>query len=121
MDVAARSEFALLHDSLGECARLLGRRRLAGRAVTEHSDEYILGRLIERVRLLVAISDEIPVETKLQVQGMLKMFEAEVLRPEDEHDRAQVRAWHGRMYDDLEAYPDLEALLGAMRNFIAYL
>jgi hypothetical protein len=87
----------------------------------EHTDEHILGRLIERVRLLVAISDEIPIETKLQVQGMLKMFEAEVLRPEDEHDRAQVRAMHARLYDDLEPYADCEALLGAMRNFISYL
>ena len=54
----------------------------------EHSDAYIVGRLIERVRLLIAISDEIPVETKLQTQGVLKMLQAEVAGPEEEHDQA---------------------------------
>ena len=41
----------------------------------ERSDEYILGRLIERSRLLIAISEEIPVETKLQAQPLLKQLE----------------------------------------------
>jgi hypothetical protein len=54
----------------------------------EHSDAYIVGRLIERLRLLIAISDEVPTETKLQAQGILKMFEAEVADAEVEHDRA---------------------------------
>ena len=89
--------------------------------MTEHSDEYIVGRLIERVRLLIAISDEIPIETKLQTQGVLKLLQAEVAAPEDEHDRAQVRAHYALLYDDLAAYADIEALLSAMRTFISYL
>jgi len=89
--------------------------------MVERSDAYILGRLVERMRLLIAISDEIPTETKLQTQGVLKMLEAEVTRPEDEHDRAQVRAQYAMLYADLEPYADLEALLSAMRNFISYL
>ena len=87
----------------------------------EHSDAYIVGRLIERVRLLIAISDEIPVETKLQTQGVLKMFQAEVAGPEEEHDQAQVRAHYALLYGDLASYADLEALLSAMKTFISYL
>jgi hypothetical protein len=87
----------------------------------EHSDAYIVGRLIERLRLLIAISDEIPTETKLQTQGVLKMLQAEVAGPEEKHDQGQVRGYYALLYDDLEAYADLEALLAAMRTFISYL
>ena len=87
----------------------------------EHSDAYIVGRLIERIRLLIAVSDEIPTETKLQTQGVLKMLQAEVAGPEDEHDQPQVRAHYALLYDDLSPYADLEALLSAMRTFISYL
>ena len=87
----------------------------------EHSDAYIVGRLIERMRLLIAISEEIPTETKLQTQGILKLLQAETAGPEDEHDRPQVRAHYAMLYDDLETYADLEALLSAMRTFISYL
>lgn len=89
--------------------------------MAERSDAYILGRLVDRVRLLIAISEEIPVETKLQTQGVLKLFAAEVVRPADEQDAQQVRAHYALLYDELESYADLEALLAAMRNFIPYL
>ena len=89
--------------------------------MVEHSDAYIVGRLIERMRLLIAISDEIPTETKLQTQGVLKMLQAEVAGPVEEHDRPQVRAHYALLYDDLAPYADLEALLSAMRTFIGYL
>jgi len=87
----------------------------------ERSDAYIVGRLIERVRLLIAVSEEIPTETKLQTQGVLKMLQTEVAGPEEEHDRATVRAHYAPLYDDLAPYADLEALLSAMRTFISYL
>ncbi|MGH7859966.1 MAG: hypothetical protein ACREQY_21780 [Candidatus Binatia bacterium] len=87
----------------------------------ERSDQDILARLIERARLLIAISEEIPVDTKLQTQPLLKMLEAEVLRPEEEHDQARVRSTYSLLRRDLDGYPDLEALLGAMENFISYL
>ena len=89
--------------------------------MVDRSDAYILGRLVERTRLLIAVSDEIPIETKLQTQGVLKMFQAEIARPEHEQDRVRVRAHHAMLYDDLAPYADIEALLAAMRNFISYL
>lgn len=87
----------------------------------EKSDQYIVGRLIERARLLIAISDEIPVDTKLETQPLLKMLEAQVLRPEDEHNREQVKSYYALLCRNLGDYPDLDALLGAMKNFISYL
>ncbi|MGH7818808.1 MAG: hypothetical protein ACREQ9_03470 [Candidatus Binatia bacterium] len=87
----------------------------------ERSDQDILGRLIDRARLLIAISEEIPVETKLQTQPLLKILESEVLRPQDEHDRGRVRSTFTLLRRDLDEHPDLEALLAAMRNFISYL
>jgi hypothetical protein len=84
----------------------------------ERSDEEILGRLIGRARLLVALSDEIPVETKLQVQPLLKVLEAQVTRQKRDRDPAQVQGTYALLYRDLEAYPDLRALLEAMEIFL---
>ena len=44
--------------------------------VKERSDGEILGGLIERSRLLIALSDDIPVETKLETQPLLKQLES---------------------------------------------
>lgn len=89
--------------------------------MAEHSDAYIVGRLIKQTRLLIAMDDTIPMETKLQTQAMLKEFEAAVSVPEEEQDQEEVRGQYYFLYDHLSAYPDLEALLFAMRNFISYL
>lgn len=89
--------------------------------MAEHSDAYIVGRLIKQTRLLIATDDTIPVETKLQTQAMLKEFEAAVSVAEEEQDQEEVRGQYYFLYDQLSAYPDLEALLSAMRNFISYL
>ncbi|MCS6926601.1 MAG: hypothetical protein NZ578_11940 [Candidatus Binatia bacterium] len=89
--------------------------------MAEHSDAYIVGRLIKQTRLLIAMDDTIPMETKLQTQAMLKEFEASVSVAETEQDREEVRGQYYFLYDQLSAYPDLEALLSAMRNFISYL
>jgi len=89
--------------------------------MAEHSDAYIIGRLIKQTRLLIATNDEIPTETKLQTQAMLKEFEAAVSVDEDEQDQDEICSQYDFLYDQLSAYPDLEALLSAMRNFIHYL
>lgn len=89
--------------------------------MVERSDEYIIGRLIERIRLLIATSDDIPIEKKLETQPMLKEFQHSLAVPVAEQDEARVRAQYAFLYRELEEYPDLEALLAALRNFIAYL
>jgi hypothetical protein len=89
--------------------------------MAEHSDAYIIGRLIHQTRLLIATDDTIPIETKLQAQPVLKEFEAALAADEDEQDHKEIRSHYYFLCDQLSAYPDLEALLSAMRNFIPYL
>ena len=87
----------------------------------ERSDEEMVLRLIRQTKLLIATNDEIPVETKLQAQGMLKEFEALFTVPQDEQDPDTVRGQYNDLYIELSEYADLEALLLAMRNFSPYI
>lgn len=84
------------------------------------TDEERVLKLIERTRLLIAIDDEIPTEIKLNTQPMLKMLEAAVAGG-DPADEERASGYYGALYADLAAYPDLEALLSAMRVFLPYL
>jgi len=77
--------------------------------------------LAERVRLLIATSDDIPIDTKLQTQPMLKELEASLAVPPSEQDVDRVRSQYGFLYGELEEYADLEALLHALKNFVPYL
>ena len=87
----------------------------------ERSDEEMVVRLIRQMKLLIATDDEIPVETKLQSQAMLKEFETLFDRPADEQDEDEVRDQYDFLYTELSEYADLHALLAAMRNFSPYI
>lgn len=89
--------------------------------MVERSDEYIIGRLIERSRLLIAISEEIPVTTKLETQPLLKELEQMLAVAREEQNEERIRSTYALLYDQLAEYADLEALLGALRNFVPYL
>jgi hypothetical protein len=82
------------------------------------TDEERVLKLIERTRLLIALDDEIPTETKLNAQPMLKMLEAAI---GDAADQRRASGYYGALYSELSPYPDLEALLSAMRVFLPYL
>ena len=86
--------------------------------MAEHSDAHIIGRLIERSRLLIAISEEIPVETKLQTQPLLKQLEQALDMPLAEQDAARIRGTYAALYGELADYADLEALLSALKTFV---
>jgi len=86
--------------------------------MVERSDEYIAGRLIERSRLLIALSEEIPVETKLETQPLLKQLEQALALPPEDQDEARIRGTYAALYDQLADYADLEALLSALRTFV---
>ena len=86
--------------------------------MVERSDEYIIGRLIERSRLLIALSEEIPVDTKLQTQPLLKQLEQALAVPPEEQDDERIRATYALLYGELADYADLEALLSALKNFV---
>ncbi len=89
--------------------------------MVERSDEYIIGRLIERSRLLIAISEEIPVETKLQAQPLLKQLEHALAVPPDEQDPDHIRTTYAALYGEIAEYADIEALLSALRTFVPHL
>lgn len=89
--------------------------------MVERSDDYIVGRLIERSRLLIAVSEDIPVAVKLETQPLLKEFERMLALPPEQQDEDRIRSTWGLLYEQLADYADLEALLGAMRNFVPYL
>jgi hypothetical protein len=84
------------------------------------SDEARVLKLIERCRLLIAIDDEMPTEIKLDTQPMLKMLEA-AINSGDQSDRPRASSYYGALYSELQPYPDVEALLSAMRVFLPYL
>jgi hypothetical protein len=87
----------------------------------ERPDEYYVERLIGRIRLLIATSDDIPVETKLETQPMLKELEAMLLAPPDHRDESRAQGQYAFLREHLDEYPDLQALLHALRNFAPYL
>jgi len=82
----------------------------------ERSDGEILAGLIERSRLLIALSEEIPVETKLQAQPLLKQMEE--LMASDPPDAGRVRGTHALLVRELSEFADLDALLSAMEHFL---
>ena len=84
------------------------------------TDEERVLKLIERARLLIAIDDEMPTETKLNTQPMLKMLEAAIAGT-DPADQRRASGYYGALYAELQPYPDIEALLSAMRVFLPYL
>jgi len=86
--------------------------------MVERSDEYIAGRLIERSRLLIALSEEIPIEKKLETQPLLKQLEQALALPPEDQDEARIRGTYAALYDQLADYADLEALLSALRTFV---
>jgi hypothetical protein len=84
------------------------------------SDADRVLKLIERTRLLIAIDDDIPTETKLNTQPMLKMLEAAIAAA-DPVDEPRASGYYHALYTELAPYPDIEALLSAMRVFLPYL
>jgi len=83
----------------------------------EKPDEYYVGRLLGRLKLVIATDDEIPIETKLDTQAMIKEFARHLLQPLEEQDAALIHAQHGHLLDALDEFPNCESLLIALRNF----
>jgi hypothetical protein len=82
----------------------------------ERTDDEMTLKLIERSRLLIALSEEIPTETKLQTQPLLKQLEQLLAAADRDVDRIQ--ATHALLCRELADFADLDALLGAMENFL---
>ena len=63
-----------------------------------------------------AEADDIPVETKLQTQPLLKQMEE--LMADDPPDAQRVRGTHALLVRELAEFADLDALLSAMEHFL---
>lgn len=88
----------------------------------DRSDAAIVGRMVERIKLLIALSEDVPIETKLNTQALIKMFEAAIVNAgDDAGQQSLARGYYDRIYADLDEYPDLEALLSALKVFLPYL
>ena len=84
------------------------------------TDEERVLKLIDRARLLIALDDEMPTDIKLNTQPMLKMLEAAIAGG-DPSDQQRASGYYSALYAELAAFPDIEALLSAMRVFLPYL
>lgn len=87
----------------------------------ERPDEFYVGRLLGRVKLVIATDDDIPVETKLEAQPMLKELAITLSVPPDQQDQDRAIGQHQYLLDTLDEYPNCTALLTALRNFVSYL
>ncbi|MFT4571324.1 MAG: hypothetical protein ACI8TX_001605 [Hyphomicrobiaceae bacterium] len=81
----------------------------------------MVGRLLERLKLVVAVSEEIPVEAKLHLQPMIQDMTSILSAPEAEQDQARVGGYYHSLLETSEDDPDVVALLSAVRNFVSYL
>ena len=87
----------------------------------ELSDEQYVKRLLDRLRLVIATDDDIPVETRLETQPMIKELELALSVPADQQDQGRVIGQHDFLLNALDDYPNCTALLSAMKNFVSYL
>ena len=61
----------------------------------DRSDFAVMNRMIDHIRLLIAVDDEqIPVKKKLDVQAILKEFQALLAVPEEQQAQARIRGYY---------------------------
>jgi hypothetical protein len=88
----------------------------------DRSDFAVMNRMIDHIRLLIAVDDEqIPVKKKLDVQAILKEFQALLAVPEEQQAQARIRGYYQLLCRELSEHGDVEALLKSLKNYISYL
>jgi hypothetical protein len=88
----------------------------------DRSDFAVMNRMIDHIRLLIAVDDEqIPVKKKLDVQATLKEFQALLAIPEERQERGRIRGYYEVLCRELGDYGDIDALLKSLRNYISYI
>lgn len=88
----------------------------------DRSDFAVMNRMIDHVRLLIAVDDEtIPVKKKLEVQAILKDFQGLLSAPELEQERGRIRGYYEILCRELSDQPDVTALLDALKHYITYI
>jgi hypothetical protein len=88
----------------------------------DRSDFAVMNRMIDHIRLLIAVDDEtITVKTKLEVQAVLKDFQALLAAPSEHQERGRIRGYYELLCRELGEQADVAALLSSLRNYILYI
>ena len=89
--------------------------------VAKLSDAEMAAKLLGRLKLVVAVSEDMPIESKLEIQPMLREVADTLALPLESQDTVRVRAYYDLMLEASDTDPNVEALLKALRNFVPYL
>jgi hypothetical protein len=88
----------------------------------DRSDFAVMNRMIDHIRLLIAVDDEqITVKKKLDVQAVLKEFQALLAVPEEQQERRRVKGYYDLLCRELGEHGDVDALLKSLKNYISYI
>jgi hypothetical protein len=88
----------------------------------DRSDFAVMNRMIDHIRLLIAVDDEqIPVKKKLDVQATLKEFQALLALPEEQREHGRIRGYYQLLCRELGEHGDVDALLKSLKNYISYI
>ena len=87
----------------------------------KRSDQDMVIKLLDRMKLVVAVSEEIPTQSKLQLQPLIKELMDGLSLPEDAQDRPRMSAYVQALLDESDEDPDVVALVVAMRRFASFL
>jgi hypothetical protein len=88
----------------------------------DRSDFAVMNRMIDHIRLLIAVDDEaIPVKKKLEAQAILKDFQAMLAEAPENQERTRIKGYYEILCRDLGDEADVAALLSSLKNYIPYL
>jgi len=88
----------------------------------DRSDFAVMNRMIDHIRLLIAVDDEtIPIKKKLEVQAVLKDFQGLLAVAEDQRERGRIKGYYDLLCRDLGDQADVAALLSSLKHYIPFI
>jgi hypothetical protein len=88
----------------------------------DRSDFAVMNRMIDHIRLLIAVDDEsIAVKKKLEVQAILKDFQTLLGAPEEQQERGRIKGYYEILCRELNEQADVAALLSSLKHYISYI